>query len=58
MQARVAQYLNEIVSLSMLLALAAALIAGEAGAAADAAAAADQHTVVAEIEFSIRHKGE
>ena len=57
MQAKVAQYLNEIVSLSMMIALAAALIAGEASGSTRAESA-EQTTVVAEIEFGIRQQGE
>ncbi len=59
MQTRVAQYLNEIVSLTMLALLALAFVAGQAGAAPDAPISADDvTTVVAEFSLSIRQKGE
>ncbi len=59
MQTRVAQYLNEVVSLTMLALLVAAFVAGQTGKAQEAVAAADSATaVVAELSLSIRQQGE
>lgn len=59
MQTRIAQYLNEVVSLTMLALLVAAFVAGQTGAAKEAVAAADNATaVVAELGLSIRQQGE
>ena len=59
MQSRIAQYLNEFVSLTMLALLVAAFVAGQTGTAQKAAAAADSATaVVSELNLSIRQQGE
>ena len=59
MQTRVAQYLNELVSLTMLALLVAAFVAGQTGTAQEAVKAADSATaVVAELRLSIRQQGE
>ncbi len=59
MQSRVAQYLNEIVSLTMLALLVAAFVAGQTSTAQEAVASADSATaVVAELSLSIRQQGE
>ncbi len=59
MQSRVAQYLNEAVSLTMLGLLVLAFVAGQTGKAQEAIAAADNATaVVAELSLSIRQQGE
>ena len=59
MQTRVAQYLNEIVSLTMLALLVVAFVAGQLGEAQQAIAAADSaNDVVAELSLSIRQQGE
>ena len=59
MQSRVAQYLNEVVSLTMLGLLVAAFVAGQTGEAKEAVNAADSATaVVAELSLSIRQQGE
>ncbi len=59
MQPRIAQYLNEIVSLTMLAILVLAFVAGQAGAAEEPRVSADDATtVVAEFSLSIRQKGE
>ena len=59
MQSRVAQYLNEVVSLTMLALLVAAFVAGQSGEARKVVEAADSATaVVAELSLSIRQQGE
>ncbi len=59
MQTRVAQYLNEVVSLTMLALLVVAFVAGQSHEAKEAIAAADNATaVVAELSLSIRQQGE
>ena len=59
MQTRVAQYLNEFVSLTMLALLVAAFVSGQTNRAPDAVAAADSATaVVSELSLSIRQQGE
>ncbi len=59
MQSRVAQYLNEFVSLTMLALLVAAFVAGQTGTAQEAVAAADSaKVVVSELSLSIRQQGE
>ena len=59
MQSRVAQYLNEAVSLTMLGLLVLAFVSGQTGKAQEAVAAADNATaVVAELSLSIRQQGE
>ncbi len=62
MRARLAQYSNELVSLTSMALMSIALIAGQAGAAQ---AAADERTVdvteyvlVVDIDFRSRHEGE
>ena len=59
MQSRVAQYLNEVVSLTMLGLFVAAFVAGQSSTAQEAVNAADSATaVVAELSLSIRQQGE
>ena len=56
MQRRATRYLNEIVSLSVMTLLIAALAAGQAAEPADRAEAST--TMVAEHDSRIRHDGE
>ncbi len=59
MQSRVSQYLNEIVSLTMLALLVAAFVGGQTSTAQEALASANSSTaVVAELSLSIRQQGE
>ncbi len=59
MQTRVAQYLNEAVSLTMLALLVAAFVAGQSGTAQEVVATADSATTaVSELSLSIRQQGE
>ncbi len=62
MRARLAQYSNELVSLTIMALMSIALIAGQAGTAQ---AAADEptvdvteHVLVVDIDFRSRHEGE
>lgn len=57
MQTRVAQYLNEIVSLTMMALLIVALAAGESGKAGVSPGAVPQ-TLAASRDSSVRHEGE
>ena len=59
MRAQVAQYLNEIISLSILALMSLALIAGQAGAAPqEGPELTEVPALVIEVDLSIRHKGE
>ena len=51
MKAQFEQYLNEIVSLSIMLLMAVALIAGQAGASAHEVAPADTNIIVTPTPF-------
>lgn len=57
MSARVTQYLNEIVSLTVMALLAIALAAGEADAGSDREDVSGQ-AMVAGNDFGFRHQGE
>jgi hypothetical protein len=62
MRATLAQYTNDIVSLTILVLMAIALIAAQAGAAqhqASEPAASDiEHVLVIDVDFSFRQVGE
>jgi len=62
MRARLAPYANDIVSLSILMLMSIALIAGQAGAAQHGAAEPvldePEHVVLIDIDISFRHQGE
>ncbi|MDH3746716.1 MAG: hypothetical protein OER97_00810 [Gammaproteobacteria bacterium] len=59
MRAQASQYLNEIISLTIMLLLGLALVAGQAEALMPAeTAAADSHILAIDIDVSFRHKGE
>ncbi len=62
MRARLAQYSNDIVSLSILMLMSIALIAGQAGAAQHRAAEKvleePEHVLVIDIDSSFRQYGE
>ncbi len=62
MRARLAQYSNELVSLTIMALMSIALIAGQAGAAQAAAdeptVEVTEHMLVVDIDFRVRHEGE
>jgi len=59
MRARASQYLNEIISLTFMLLLGLALVAGQADALMPAEpATAESHVLAIDIDVSFRHKGE
>lgn len=60
MKAKASQYLNEIVSLSIMALMIAALVGAQTGAAATRAepVVADPQVVVIDVDFSFRPQGE
>ena len=61
MRSRVAQYMNEIISLSIMALLVVALVAQQAGAGMRAGATPaepEAPALVIEVDFSFRHNGE
>ncbi len=62
MRARLAQYSNEFVSLTVMALMSIALIAGQAGAAqapaAEPTVEVTEHVLVVDIDFRSRHEGE
>ena len=60
MKARAAQYLNEIVSLSIMALMIAALVGAQTGSAREleAAAPVDPEVVTIDADFSFRPQGE
>lgn len=59
MRATISKYLNDIISLTVMVLMLAALIAGQAGAGEhDSPEAMDEHALAIDIDFSFRQKGE
>lgn len=59
MYTHIKKYLNEIIGITLMVAMCLALISGEAAAVSMAKPVADEtHVVAIDIEFSFRHQGE